>query len=138
MRRVIVGELTQGPLLQEEILSRFIRWVRSFSSQFSLSGSNLTLIQFDSMPDGPSKRSQVVPAGLTNEGDTVNYERKREKTNTKRSGGKRKNVKDLHWILKKKELYRARGKEGVPRDSKYVLAFFFSADFSGFSELTNY
>lgn len=69
------------------------------------------------MPDGPSKRAQIVPAGLGLEDDKVSYERKREKAKSR--GGKRKNVKDLDWILKKKELYRARGKEGVPRDSKY-------------------
>lgn len=44
------------------------------------------------------------------------YEKKRERTKTR--SGKRKNVKDVDWILKKKELYRARGKADVPRDSK--------------------
>lgn len=47
------------------------------------------------------------------------YEKKRERTKTR--SGKRKNVKDVDWILKKKELYRARGKADVPRDSKWVL-----------------
>lgn len=69
---------------------------------------------------GGSKKSQTIPSGLGLEGDDkVTYERKREKSSKSKSS-KRKNVKDLDWILKKKELYRARGKEGVPRDSKSV------------------
>merc|ERR1711939_414543 len=42
---------------------------------------------------------------------------------TKRLKGKRKThgvVKDASWVKKKKDLYRSRGKEGVPRDSKYT------------------
>ena len=63
---------------------------------------------------------QTVPVGLGLDGDDkVTYENKREK-NGKTKSGKRKNVKDIDWILKKKELYRARGKEGVPRDSQYT------------------
>lgn len=50
--------------------------------------------------------------------DRVSYEKKRERTKTR--SGKRKNIKDTDWILKKKELYRARGKADVPRDSKCV------------------
>lgn len=47
----------------------------------------------------------------------MTYERKRE-ARSKKSGGKKRDLKGVDWILKKKELYRARGKEGVPRDSK--------------------
>lgn len=43
-------------------------------------------------------------------------------------GGKRKAGKTIDWILKKKELYRARGKEGVPRDSKCVCLRFFARE----------
>jgi hypothetical protein len=77
------------------------------------------------MPDGPSKRQPVIPAGLGLEDDNkARYEQKREKSNSsKKSGAKRKGAKDIDWILKKKELYRARGKEGVPRDSKLVPPF---------------
>ena len=37
-----------------------------------------------------------------------------------KAGNKRKSVKDTDWILRKKELYRNRGKADVPRDSKSV------------------
>ncbi|ORX36750.1 S-adenosyl-L-methionine-dependent methyltransferase [Kockovaella imperatae] len=72
---------------------------------------------------------QEVPKGI--EADAVEVERMREGVrNEKRrrkedslKRGKKKgkaedNVKD--WVLKKKDLYRTRGKEGVPRDSKYT------------------
>jgi hypothetical protein len=76
------------------------------------------LILFAGQPAVGAK-AQVVPQGLGVEGsDRVAYEKKRERTKTR--SGKRKNVKDVDWILKKKELYRARGKADVPRDSKWV------------------
>ncbi|ORY90775.1 S-adenosyl-L-methionine-dependent methyltransferase [Leucosporidium creatinivorum] len=76
------------------------------------------LILFAGQPAVGAK-PQVVPQGLGVEGsDRVAYEKKRERTKTR--SGKRKNVKDVDWILKKKELYRARGKADVPRDSKYT------------------
>ncbi|KAM0751743.1 S-adenosyl-L-methionine-dependent methyltransferase [Meredithblackwellia eburnea MCA 4105] len=82
------------------------------------------LVLFAGQPSDPAKQKpQVVPTGLGLEGpDTVGYERKREerKSRGKATGGKRKGVKDIDWILRKKELYRARGKEGVPRDSKFT------------------
>ncbi|PAV23995.1 williams-beuren syndrome critical region 22 [Pyrrhoderma noxium] len=72
---------------------------------------------------GNSSGAQL-PKGLEGDeeaGDTVAFERRRERDQKKRSG-KRKNVKviDKEWILKKKELYRKRGKEGVPSDSKFT------------------
>lgn len=79
------------------------------------------LILFAGQSEGStSKKPQAIPTGLGLDGaDKVAYEGKRAK-GAKLRGGKRKNVKDVEWILKKKDLYRARGKEGVPRDSKYV------------------
>ncbi|TDL24819.1 S-adenosyl-L-methionine-dependent methyltransferase [Rickenella mellea] len=66
---------------------------------------------------------QQVPKGL--EGDVadenaVKFEKRRERERRREKSGKRKNVKAKDWILKKKELYRQRGKEDVPRDSKYT------------------
>jgi len=66
---------------------------------------------------------QQVPKGL--EGDEeadagARFERRRERERTRTKSGKRKNVKDRDWILKKKELYRKRGKDDVPRDSRYT------------------
>ncbi|KAL1947849.1 hypothetical protein VTO73DRAFT_13573 [Trametes versicolor] len=69
---------------------------------------------------------QQVPKGL--EGEEVVeeddgralFEKRRERLRSREKGGKRKGIKDKDWILKKKELYRKRGKEGVPRDSQYT------------------
>ncbi|KAJ7219481.1 williams-Beuren syndrome critical region protein 22 [Mycena pura] len=68
--------------------------------------------------------AQQLPAGLDGEEEDsgqAKFERRREREKSK--NGRRKNVKDKDWILKKKEagqLYRKRGKEGVPRDSKFT------------------
>lgn len=88
---------------------------------------------------GGGRGQQEVPKGL--EGDEeedseVRFERRRERERSRGKSGKRKNIKDREWILKKKEvrlrivchgiilillqLYRKRGKEDVPRDSKYT------------------
>lgn len=64
---------------------------------------------------------QQLPKGLEGEEDVhVRFERRREMEKKRDRSGKRKPLKDKVWILKKKELYRQRGKEGVPRDSKYT------------------
>lgn len=64
---------------------------------------------------------QQLPKGLEGEEDEhVRFERRREKEKKRDRSGRRKPLKDKVWILKKKELYRQRGKEGVPRDSKYT------------------
>lgn len=67
--------------------------------------------------------SQKLPEGLDGEEEEqdakVRFERRREREKS-RSKSKRKSVKDRDWIIKKKELYRKRGKEGVPNDSKYT------------------
>lgn len=79
------------------------------------------LVLFAGQSDNPvARRSQSIPTALGIEGaDKVAYEQKREHFKVKR--GKRKNqIQGVEWILKKKELYRARGKEGVPRDSKFT------------------
>ncbi|KAG6814522.1 hypothetical protein H0H92_000048 [Tricholoma furcatifolium] len=66
---------------------------------------------------------QQMPKALEGEEEEdsrVRFERRRERERGKTRNGKRKNVKDRDWILRKKELYRKRGKEDVPRDSKYT------------------
>ncbi|KAF7363618.1 Williams-beuren syndrome critical region protein 22 [Mycena sanguinolenta] len=65
--------------------------------------------------------AQQLPEGLDGEevdDGKVRFERRREREKSK--NGKRKSIKDKDWILKKKELYRKRGKEGVPNDSKFT------------------
>lgn len=86
--------------------------------------------------------AQQVPEGLEGEereDGKVRFERRREREGKREKSGKRKSTKDKDWILKKKEvklyvqyifkplanfltlqLYRQRGKEGVPRDSKFT------------------
>nr|GAT60035.1 predicted protein [Mycena chlorophos] len=71
---------------------------------------------------GGGAQQQQLPQGLDGEevegGANARFERRREREKNK--NGKRKNVKDRDWILKKKELYRRRGKESVPNDSKFT------------------
>lgn len=70
---------------------------------------------------GPSAQGQPAPRALgTAEKDEVAFERKREKGKKGAKGARNKNGVDKDWILKKKSLYRQRGKEGVPNDSKWV------------------
>jgi len=63
-----------------------------------------------------------LPRGLEGEAEEkgAKCERCRDRERRKTKTGKRINVKDRNWILKKKELYRRRGKEDVPQDSKYT------------------
>lgn len=89
------------------------------------------------------QRNQAMPEALDGEEEQdakVRFERRREREKM-RSKSKRKPVKGRDWILKKKEvgyiccfhfwsiltycclflqLYRKRGKESVPKDSKYT------------------
>ncbi|KAG1905859.1 S-adenosyl-L-methionine-dependent methyltransferase [Suillus fuscotomentosus] len=70
---------------------------------------------------GGGGTQQQMPKGIEGDDDEqVRFERRREKERKRDVSGKRKNMKDKDWILKKKELYRQRGKEGVPRDSKFT------------------
>ncbi|KAJ2718422.1 18S rRNA (guanine1575-N7)-methyltransferase [Coemansia sp. Benny D115] len=64
---------------------------------------------------------QALPEGLKeeNRASGVSYTETRIQ-NQNRGRKSRKSVKDASWILKKKELARKRGKEGVPTDSKYT------------------
>ncbi|POY70407.1 hypothetical protein BMF94_6582 [Rhodotorula taiwanensis] len=92
------------------------------------------LILFAGQPIVGGKPQAIkVPEGLTDEheGGTVSYEKKRadaearKKLQRKRkSGGKGSRNKDSEgakeYIMRKKELYRQLGKDGVPRDSKYT------------------
>jgi 18S rRNA (guanine1575-N7)-methyltransferase len=66
--------------------------------------------------DGEQAENGKGGGGVRNEA-----RRKREAILAKKRGGKEKSKKgtvDKQWILDKKALYRQRGKEGVPRDSK--------------------
>ncbi|GBE82260.1 18S rRNA (guanine(1575)-N(7))-methyltransferase [Sparassis crispa] len=67
--------------------------------------------------------SQQMPKGLEDEGQESEgramFEKRRERQSKSKSG-KRKSIKDKDWILKKKQLYRQRGKNNVPHDSKYT------------------
>ncbi|KZT11340.1 williams-Beuren syndrome critical region protein 22 [Laetiporus sulphureus 93-53] len=68
--------------------------------------------------------AQQIPKGLevdgAEAGSQARFERGRERQHKRDKSGKRKSIKIKEWILKKKELYRRRGKEGVPEDSKYT------------------
>ncbi|WVW83822.1 hypothetical protein I302_105843 [Kwoniella bestiolae CBS 10118] len=60
--------------------------------------------------------------GMKKRREEILNEKRRRKDQGGKKGGK-KGKKDLdakEWIMKKKELYRSRGKEGVPNDSKYT------------------
>ncbi|KAG8801444.1 hypothetical protein FRC17_006654 [Serendipita sp. 399] len=66
----------------------------------------------------------TLPKGLDGddvaaEKKSIAFERRRTRDATRMTKSKRKVV-DKAWILKKKELYRQRGKEDVPNDSKYT------------------
>ncbi|TCD64540.1 hypothetical protein EIP91_003978 [Steccherinum ochraceum] len=67
--------------------------------------------------------AQQVPKGLDGEeevgSEKAKFEARRERSG-KKTNKKRKGIKDRDWILKKKDLYRKRGKESVPNDSKYT------------------
>lgn len=91
------------------------------------------LILFAGQPIVGGKPQPIaVPQGLTEEG-TVAYEKKRAKDTRKTlSRGSKKGRKGAQgdetskeWVKRKKELYKLRGKEGVPRDSKCVVFSFF-------------
>jgi len=68
--------------------------------------------------------AQQVPKGLEAEGqedvERAKFETARDRHRKREKGGKRKSIKDKDWILRKKELYRRRGKESVPHDSKFT------------------
>ncbi|GAA6020135.1 hypothetical protein JCM10207_006269 [Rhodosporidiobolus poonsookiae] len=93
------------------------------------------LILFAGQPlVGGKPQPIAVPAGLTDDGQggvtTVAYERKRADADRRKkmSRGSRKGKgkngaggeSAKEWVTRKKELYRLKGKEGVPRDSKYT------------------
>lgn len=66
---------------------------------------------------------EEVPKGIEERGEienTATFEKRRNRGQRKESNARHKNVKDREWILRKKELYRRRGKEDVPKDSKYT------------------
>ncbi|CAE6424287.1 unnamed protein product [Rhizoctonia solani] len=85
----------------------------------------LCLFSGGSSEGSASKAKVELPKGLDGEDpdqerENVQFERRREKFKSRQ---KRKNIKDKdsrEWILRKKELYRKRGKESVPNDSKYT------------------
>jgi len=79
---------------------------------------------------GGTAKKIELPKALTGEpadggGDGVGrakFEKARAREGKGERGKKRKHPKEAakDWILRKKELYRQRGKEGVPRDSRYT------------------
>ncbi|KAF8831172.1 hypothetical protein HHX47_DHR1000090 [Lentinula edodes] len=74
---------------------------------------------------GGGGQQQQIPQGLDGdvvEDGKVRFEKRRARDLRKDKNGKRKSQKviDRDWILRKKELYRKRGKESVPRDSKFT------------------
>ncbi|KAJ3814933.1 S-adenosyl-L-methionine-dependent methyltransferase [Lentinula aff. lateritia] len=74
---------------------------------------------------GGGGQQQQIPQGLDGdvvENGKVRFEKRRARDLRKDRNGKRKSQKviDRDWILRKKELYRKRGKEGVPKDSKFT------------------
>ncbi|SGY69693.1 BQ5605_C004g03050 [Microbotryum silenes-dioicae] len=79
------------------------------------------LILFAGQPiSGPKP---AMPEPLTDETPSrVGFEQQRQRLKIKSRGKGKKGgvVKNLDWILRKKELYRKRGKADVPRDSKYT------------------
>ncbi|QRW00195.1 methyltransferase domain protein [Ceratobasidium sp. AG-Ba] len=85
----------------------------------------LCLFSGGSNEAGGAKAKVELPVGLEGtdpdeERQNAQFEKRREKFKSRQ---KRKNVKDKdsrEWILRKKELYRKRGKESVPNDSKYT------------------
>ncbi|KAH9958277.1 S-adenosyl-L-methionine-dependent methyltransferase [Russula dissimulans] len=74
--------------------------------------------------DGGSR----VPEGLQGEEGAAEgeegkakFERRRQRESRRERNGKVKSIKGgREWILRKKELYRKRGKDDVPHDSKYT------------------
>ncbi|BGP37525.1 18S rRNA (guanine1575-N7)-methyltransferase [Rhodotorula kratochvilovae] len=88
------------------------------------------LILFAGQPIVGGKPQPIaIPEGLRDEHEvgTVAYEKKRADAEARKKmhKGGRKGKRGLkeapkEYVLRKKELYRTRGKEGVPRDSKYT------------------
>ncbi|KAI9454984.1 williams-Beuren syndrome critical region protein 22 [Lactarius psammicola] len=77
--------------------------------------------------DGGAAAAQQLPRGLDGdvgaEGEDARatFEKRRQRESRREKNGKQKVAKGgKDWILRKKELYRRRGKEDVPRDSKYT------------------
>ncbi|CAE6475004.1 unnamed protein product [Rhizoctonia solani] len=85
----------------------------------------LCLFSGGSNEGGTTKAKIELPKGLDGEDpdqerENAQFEKRREKFKSRQ---KRRNIKDKdsrEWILRKKELYRKRGKESVPNDSKYT------------------
>ncbi|KAL1411300.1 18S rRNA (guanine1575-N7)-methyltransferase [Vanrija albida] len=73
---------------------------------------------------------QEIPKGLDGEEitdtaaakkrDEIKNERRRRRDKGIKGKKGKKDLTAKEWILKKKDLYRTRGKEGVPRDSKFT------------------
>ncbi|GAA5825086.1 hypothetical protein JCM3770_004732 [Rhodotorula araucariae] len=86
------------------------------------------LILFAGQPIvGGKPQAIAVPEGLRDEHEQVAFEKKRADADARKKmhKGGRKGKRGLKeapkdYVLRKKELYRTRGKEGVPRDSKYT------------------
>jgi Methyltransferase involved in Williams-Beuren syndrome len=83
----------------------------------------LVLISGQADSTAPSKAELPAALGVDEGDEAVPYEQKRQRTKKTRDG-KRTSVKNRDWILHKKQLNKARGKE-VPMDSKCAIVFLF-------------
>ncbi|CAK9781404.1 S-adenosyl-L-methionine-dependent methyltransferase [Cutaneotrichosporon oleaginosum] len=71
---------------------------------------------------------QEIPKGIEAEHEvdssarrkSIQNERRRKREASRKKAKGTKGLTGKEWVLKKKELYRTRGKEAVPRDSKYT------------------
>ena len=66
---------------------------------------------------------QQMPKGLEGEDDEhARFERRREKESKRNRSGKRKNIKDRDWILKKKKVSRMQTKDVCPLTVPLVVS----------------
>jgi len=85
----------------------------------------LCLFVGDGGGEGAGAGAQV-PEGLQGDEESedakVKFERRRQRESRREKSGKQKAVVKggRDWVLRKKDLYRRRGKEDVPHDSKYT------------------
>ncbi|KAK4049373.1 18S rRNA (guanine1575-N7)-methyltransferase [Microbotryomycetes sp. JL201] len=103
---------------------RSIRMLRSSAHTELLHRKKFYLVLYSGQPD-PSQmpRPLGVEGSEEMDSDRVAFEKRRDRAKSsggRRNSKKRQNVKDIDWILKKKERYRQKGKADVPRDSKYT------------------
>jgi hypothetical protein len=75
---------------------------------------------------GGGGRHQDLPKGREGEGEIENaakFEKRRHRERAKDKHGKRKNLKDREWILKKKEVFEV----SQPQETSILISIFFLA-----------